>query len=64
MHLIIQFSLLMSPRLLSKNLEIKICKTILPVVLHGVSNMISHVKGSTQTKTIIERDPKVNYKVI
>ena len=40
---------LLSSRLLSKNLKIKIYKiVILPVVLYGYEGMVSYIKGGTQ----------------
>jgi hypothetical protein len=43
--------MLLSFRLLSKNIEIKIYKTIIfPVVLYWVCNLVSDIKGGTQTE--------------
>ena len=48
---------LLSSRLLSKNLKIKIYKTIImPVVLHGCETW-SYIKEGTQVKGIRKQDP-------
>jgi hypothetical protein len=52
----VQFRNFCPSRLLSKNVEFKIYKTIiLPLLLHGCENLVSHIKGRIQTEGLGSR---------